>query len=205
MKTVRSITAIAAMALAMVGMSLNVARASGIETIAPPKKGLSLLSLGTAPEKKKIVLNLGELRVREAALPPGPLTLAERQQMRVRAAVSIEDEVSRARRIRLANRNAPAPKPETADTESNDSEASEDEEVADEDTDAPEPEESVEQEEDTSEEVEVAASDVDEPNVAIEYDSGADVESVDVETRSRGRDGFPTTPGDGGLPPPVER
>lgn len=108
-KTVKAVVVAAGLAFALMYSATVAAAASGIQELGTPSNGSSLLSLGKEPEKKAITLNLGALRLGEAKLPPGPLTLAQRNQMRIRAAVQIEDAVSRARRDRLANRNAPAP------------------------------------------------------------------------------------------------
>lgn len=80
------------------------AQAAGIQELGAPTSKTTLLSLGTAPEKKNIVLNLGELRTGEAELPPGPLSLADRARLRARLAAERQSRINVAARRPSSNR-----------------------------------------------------------------------------------------------------
>lgn len=58
----------------------------------------SILSIGSAPIKKKKELELGILRTREAELPGGLLTLADRMKLRAKRGLARQRAVGNARR-----------------------------------------------------------------------------------------------------------
>ncbi|NKB53878.1 MAG: hypothetical protein GKR97_16965 [Rhizobiaceae bacterium] len=58
----------------------------------------TIVSIGSAPIKKNIPLNLGDLRTVEAKLPPAPLTRSQRMALRAKKAASRQQQVTNARR-----------------------------------------------------------------------------------------------------------
>lgn len=82
------------------------AAASGMLELGVKKQTETILTIGTAPPKKKIELDLGNLRTREAQLPPAPLTRTERMALRAKRAVARQRQVSNARRHRRENKPA---------------------------------------------------------------------------------------------------
>ena len=82
----------------------TVAAASGMLELGVKKQSETILTIGTAPPKKKIELDLGSLRTRDAQLPPAPLTRTERMALRAKRAVARQRQVSNARRHRQESR-----------------------------------------------------------------------------------------------------
>jgi len=67
-------------------------------TVLKSKPSAKLQSIGTAPPKRKKVLDLGPLRIANAKLPAARRTLQERMKMRVNSALDRKAAVSNALR-----------------------------------------------------------------------------------------------------------
>ena len=76
-------------------------QASSIQELGKPAASGSIQTIGVVPVKKQIVLELGELRTKEAKLPQPRLTLAERNLKRSRMALARQEAVTNASRDRL--------------------------------------------------------------------------------------------------------
>ncbi|MEE9376196.1 MAG: hypothetical protein V3V04_07650 [Rhizobiaceae bacterium] len=85
--------------LGATAMLCNSANASSYLELGATKK-TTITALGKAPLKTKKELNLGEIRTREARLPNGVLTLADRMRLRAKQAIRRQNQVSTASRQR---------------------------------------------------------------------------------------------------------
>ena len=93
----------------LISLSIGQATANGVLELGTKSPDQTIVAIGSVPEKKKIQLELGGLRTREAQLPPAPLTRNERMALRAKRAVDRQRQVSNARRHR------PPPPPPSGD------------------------------------------------------------------------------------------
>ena len=94
-------------ALLLTSISATSALASSLITLGGAKADKTISTIGTAPVKKIKPLNLGKLRTREAQLPGGLLTLADRMKLRAKRARTRQKAVtfaSRSKRHRDAKK-----------------------------------------------------------------------------------------------------